>query len=1817
MIIKKLVRELLTRKVTIAKWQLNLFGVICISIGLVFGSYFTLKGIGSIFATTSSSITVGTDTQFNQGTKTATAVTGTGNGAVLGLAASEYKRTLTINNNANRGLVGYWNMDEANGATAADTSGSGNNGTATGTTIDTGKFGNARVFNGISDKVGISTYNNLPLGNSAMTISAWFKITGNYNVYQSIFSWGGNTNGQRVDFFYDGTTGKLGAENCNASSMFAWSADANWHHMVVVVPANSKVSGQQIYLDGVLKTGTLGGSDYQLNITANGPYAGALNGSIYYLTGAVDEARIFNRTLSSTEVQDLFNNNTAGAAALSNYQFLIDEGEVAYWKMDEASGTTVADISGNGLNGTSTGTSITNGKWGNSRILNGSNQYVNVTNDALKFGYNQSFTISSWVYKEAASVSYAAIFAQQAATSGYFSYALQEDGNGNICANVGRYMVASYGTCAAMPLTTWTNVAMTYSGNTVTLYMNGSPTGTATYPAIAASAPNSSAYIGNDSASASNRWWNGRIDEVRVYNRALSPAEMSFLNANNQSPLLGSVYATAQENGNDLRFKDSDDSTALSYWVENFTAAGQNARVFVKVPTIDASTTKNINLYYGSGGSAQSNGFNTFDFFDDFEDGNYDGWAVKAATNASWDVVNGVLVSNLNCNGCSNDYGLLGSNYDITDGIVEASVKLNDVAGVTNVLAELVGRSADSWTTGYSNTIYKYPSTTKTNKFQVLHTSTLAEQSWSYNYNQWYKLGLTLNGSLLSSCINGIMCLYANNSTYASGKIALSHYQARYGASYDNVRVRKYTSSVPVVSAVGTETAIIGTSGTWESAADANVLDTIWNGGWGDGSDGSTAFSATVANVGSDNTITLQMRTAASAGGLSSAEYKTLGIINSGTTFTKTKADLDALGLTTGANRYIQVKATFAQTNGTNPQLDGFTISYLSDNTPPEVNATGSAMLIHAGGGSIASNGWTNDLSPYFSWTAGTDSQSNIKGYCLYLGTDPAGNPATSKGLLGTSPVSTTGTTCQFIVSGNNLDTASTGYKGDTWITTSSDPYYLNIKAIDNNNNISTTSHQFPFHYDNVIPTNLSYISCASGNFSNVVDMNFSWPTSGGSAANDTNAGIGGWQYQINSSAGAWQGTTHDATFNLDYIPATASAYTLVDARDGDDIVSGANVIYFRSVDVAGNVSNNSTVRTCNLSYGGAAPSFGGTDKVTITPSSATSNSFALSWPEATAAFGQIVANYYYMINTSPPSTLSTLQNNDSTYINNGTDTTVSAAALPNVNKGTNTIYVVAVDNAGTPNYSPSNYISGTFTLNSTDPDNVGNLVASDSSIKSSSQWNVTLTWTAPSYQGAGNLTYIVKRSTDNSTFTQVGTSTGLSYVDNTPASANYYYKVFTKDGANALSSGTNAVSITPTGKWTSAPSLDTGPTAGSITTKKATIEWTTSRSADSKIAYGTTSGSYGSDEVSNSDQTSSHEVNLTNLKAGTKYYYVAKWTDEDGNTGTSDENSFTTTSAPIVKNVSARNIGLTSAIIQYTVKDASKVKIYYGSSTSFGGLKETSTSSNESTYTTELSGLSDGVKYYYKINKYDSEEAEYEGDTYTFETLPRPKISGVRLETVANTAQTTIKATWNTNTEVSSIVTYYPEGNTSAARDEVKVALEKGIHTMTIRGLLPQTRYVLAVRGRDKMGNEAASDTQTFTTATDTRPPLIANLKVIGGTVPPVGFAAGEVKAQLIVSWDTDEPSTGQVEFGQGSGTTYSQRSQFDGNLATNHTVILSGLVPSQVYHLRAISQDSTKNEATSIDLVTIAPKVTRSAMDLVVKNLTQVFNIGGTGKK
>jgi hypothetical protein len=255
-----------------------------------------------------------------------------------------------------------------------------------------------------------------------------------------------------------------------------------------------------------------------------------------------------------------------------------------------------------------------------------------------------------------------------------------------------------------------------------------------------------------------------------------------------------------------------------------------------------------------------------------------------------------------------------------------------------------------------------------------------------------------------------------------------------------------------------------------------------------------------------------------------------------------------------------------------------------------------------------------------------------------------------------------------------------------------------------------------------------------------------------------------------------------------------------------------------------------------------------------------------------------------------------------------------------------------------------------------------------------------------------------------------------------------------------------------------------------------------------------------------------------------------------------------------------------------------------------------------------ELENLKDDVKYYYKVNTVDADGTEYEGTTLSFLTLPRPQVKTVRIQQIAGTAQPTVLVSWTSNTPLSSIVTYFPAASPSDAQDEVAVELVNGEHQMIIRGLAPLTPYSLVVSGRDKAGNEARSDKQNFTTATDTRPPKMTNIKIEGST-SKAAKGSDQKLAQFIVSWTTDEPATSQVEFGEGTGTTHPQKSQEDAQLKVNHLVIITNIPPSRVYHMRALSKDSAGNEAKSPDLVSISAKGNDDALDLVMTNLMESF--------
>ena len=862
---------------------------------------------------------------------------------------------------------------------------------------------------------------------------------------------------------------------------------------------------------------------------------------------------------------------------------------------------------------------------------------------------------------------------------------------------------------------------------------------------------------------------------------------------------------------------------------------------------------------------------------------------------------------------------------------------------------------------------------------------------------------------------------------------------------------------------------------------------------------------------------------------------------------------------------YLQIKFSLISADGvSSPNISQYTIDYYQDEDPPSNPVAGGLQaLSQKEDGETLVSGWYKHLEPYFEWPEAEASYgasdgasgSGVAGYYVYFGPDEEADPE-KDGLWQV----------------NNHYTASALTAGET--------YYLRIKTSDDAANVATEAWQaFTYQFDNQLPTAPVNASADPAGFTSANSFNFSW-----SPVEKNGAQISEYCYKTGATEGEYASEQCLTGTEISSIPA----YQV-----------GTNIFYVRAKDEAGNFSEYTSI---NYYYADISAAPAPPRNLTVEPENNTENSFSFHWdaPAAGTFLGsESNLSYYYSVNALP-SQFSTSATSLK-YLNPG-----AYATLP----GENIFYIVAKDEAGNINYA--NYAQVSFFANTIAPGIPMDIEIADVSVKSTSSWRLAISWDEPTDLGSGVNNYQIYRSVDGKNFTLHSSSGGSSLVDTKLSQQTYYYQIRACDSTNNCGAFSSIVSLYPDGRYTEAAKLVSGPSVSAVTTKKATVSWATARTSDSRIAYGTSSGKYFEAEVSSSEHVSNHVLDLNNLTPGTKYYYVVRWVDEDGNRGESEEMSFSTDPPPSTMEPSAKSISLESAIIEFTSKNASKIRVYYGESSTFGGFKEIYTSTAETTHTIELDGLLDGTKYFYKINAVDVDGEEYEGEIHSFETLPRPEVSNIKITQVLGTAQTTLLLSWEANTEINSIVTYYPSNRPDLARDEVNIALKSGNHRMILYNLEPSANYTIIVRGTDIAGNEAISEPQVVTTAADTRPPQVFDLNVEAEIIGE----GEEARAQLIVTFKTDELSSSQIEYGEGTGSNYSQKTQEDGSLKSNHLIVISGLSPAKIYHLRAIAKDSANNAGLSLDKVVVTPKATENALDLVLSNLQLTFGFLNTGK-
>src|SRR3954451_5501150 len=212
----------------------------------------------------------------------------------------------------------------------------------------------------------------------------------------------------------------------------------------------------------------------------------------------------------------------ATVEALEQRKLLAAAGLAAAYAFDAGSGTTAADASGTGNNGTISGaTWSAAGKFGSALSFNGTRAIVNIP-DANSLDLTSGMTLEAWV-RPAALSGYRTVVMKD--VPGELSYALYASGDvnrPNTWARIGGVSRDATGT-AALPLNTWTHQAATYNGTTLLLYVNGAQASSRTVSGSITTSANPFHVGGNP---VWGEYFSGLIDEVRVYNRALGVSEI-------------------------------------------------------------------------------------------------------------------------------------------------------------------------------------------------------------------------------------------------------------------------------------------------------------------------------------------------------------------------------------------------------------------------------------------------------------------------------------------------------------------------------------------------------------------------------------------------------------------------------------------------------------------------------------------------------------------------------------------------------------------------------------------------------------------------------------------------------------------------------------------------------------------------------------------------------------------------------------------------------------------------------------------------------------------------------------------------------------------------------------------------------------------------------------------------------------------------------------------------------------------------------------------------------------------------------------------
>lgn len=431
------------------------------------------------------------------------------------------------------GLVGYWTFDGADttSTTVTDRGSGGNNGAFSGSpTVTQGKLGQALSFDG-NDRISVPDADVLSPAVNDLTVSVWVKVPTNASAAGAGAC--GNT-GRNIlgkngwEYAIENDSNSLLCFNLFTSTGTMYSSlsvgrtmnDGQWHLYTMTVDYGVLFSA---YIDGVLVGSTTSFSGSMSNTTGT-LYIGD-RGDAGYFSGSIDEVRIYSTALTAVQIQSLYKAGQSDTVNVMDTNGNLNSGLAGYWKLDEGTGTSAVDSSINGNTGTLTnGPTWTTGQIGSAVDFEGN--YITASIPSL----GTTYTASAWIKSD--SVTGNSIFFSHRSTSDISPVAFQLDHTDAdirfvVRDDAGNIATATY--TAALSIGQWTHVVGVRSGNTITLYVNGIAA-TAASASFGTLTPNSmnigAAAVGSVTRS---HFFNGAVDEPRVYSRVLSVDEVAQL----------------------------------------------------------------------------------------------------------------------------------------------------------------------------------------------------------------------------------------------------------------------------------------------------------------------------------------------------------------------------------------------------------------------------------------------------------------------------------------------------------------------------------------------------------------------------------------------------------------------------------------------------------------------------------------------------------------------------------------------------------------------------------------------------------------------------------------------------------------------------------------------------------------------------------------------------------------------------------------------------------------------------------------------------------------------------------------------------------------------------------------------------------------------------------------------------------------------------------------------------------------------------------------------------------------------------------------